>query len=57
MTNKTSVKTLEKFKKEYQKLLAKYPEVQVWPNRDGDLYVSIGHDRTYLPSFAREIAK
>ena len=58
MINTTSTKTLEKFKKEYEKLLAKYPQVQVWPDRDGDLHASIGmKDRTYLPSHAPRSTK
>jgi hypothetical protein len=53
MNKTTSAKALEKFKKEYEKLLAKHPQVQVWPNRDGDLYASIDMKyRTYLPSCA-----
>ena len=34
-------KTLKKFAEAFKKLQAKYPEVQVWGDRDGDVEASI----------------
>lgn len=38
-------------------LLAKYPEVQLWPDLSGRLHASIGRDRTRLLSRAPKVAK
>ena len=57
MINTTHTKKLERFKKECLMLLAKYPEVQLWPDLNGRLHASIGRDRTRLPSHTPKVAK
>lgn len=57
MINTVHTKKLEQFKKEYMNLLAKYPEVQLWPDLSGRLHASIGRDRTRLLSRAPKVAK
>lgn len=57
MINKKSMRTLLQFKKEFQELLSRYAEVQVWPDRDGRINASLGIDRTRLPSRAEKVGK
>jgi hypothetical protein len=48
MNDEQKLKTLAKFKKDFQKLMAKYPDVMMFGDRDGDVkgYVSL-----QLPSY------
>lgn len=39
-----SQKRLEKFQKDYQKLLEKYPDVYIYGDRDGDLRVMLQNE-------------
>jgi hypothetical protein len=48
MNDEQKLKTLGKFQKDFRKLMAKYPDIRVYGDRDGDVqgYVSL-----QLPSY------
>lgn len=43
MTDEQKIKQLQKFQKDFQKLMDKYPEIQVFGNMNGDVngYMSL----------------
>jgi hypothetical protein len=65
MKNKEEIaaqKQIEKFQKAYSKLLAKFPNVSVYGNRDGDPFANIRYGAGYgekfiekrLPCYAKD---
>jgi hypothetical protein len=47
MTDEMKLKKLAKFKKDFQKLMAKYPDIMVTGDRNGDVngYIALQHPR------------
>ena len=48
MNDEQKLKMLGKFKKDFQKLMDKYPDVMMFGDRDGEL---VGHVSLQLPSY------
>lgn len=48
MNDEQKLKTLGKFQKDFQKLMAKYPDVRVFGDRDGDV---VGYVSLQMPSY------
>ena len=48
MNDDQKLKMLNKFAKDFAKLMAKYPDVSVWSDRDGDV---VGHVSLQMPSY------
>lgn len=42
------LKMLNKFAKDFKKLMAKYPDVSLWSDRNGDV---VGHVSLQMPSY------
>jgi len=47
MKDEDKLKKLAKFKKDFQKLMAKYPDIMVYGDRNGDAtgYIALQHPR------------
>ncbi len=48
MNDEQKLKMLSKFAKDFQKLMAKYPDVRMYGNRDGNV---VGYVSLQLPSY------
>lgn len=51
MNDEQKLKMLNKFAKDFQKLMAKYPDVMMFGDRDGDV---VGYVNLQAPSFANK---
>ena len=48
MNDEQKLKMLNKFAKDFKKLMAKYPDVSLWSDRNGDV---VGHVSLQMPSY------
>lgn len=48
MNDEQKLKMLNKFAKDFKKLMAKYPDVSLWGDRVGDV---VGHVSLQMPSY------